>query len=676
VTAHEFAKLVKRAKRRVDGTWWDAQCPAHDDRRASLSFADGNVSLVVECHAGCTRERVAHAVGRTVDDFKRNTTTRERSVATYTYTDERSAALYEVVRLEPKDFRCRRADGTWSMAGVRRVPYRLHELAEAARVYITEGEKDADALVALGLIATCNEGGAGKWREEHTRALVAAAVPEAVVLRDNDVAGASHQRGVATSCAAAGLRVKCLDLPGLPAKGDVSDHIAAQRAAGRTDDEIRAALIALADEAPAFSPETTAASAAPTTEPELRREGFDLVLTFPAGVRFDLRAIRDGREGVRGELTVTHDGRRLSWGALPLSSTSARETLRKKLEAVAPGLPWSESLDDAAFRLTQAAREGEPLVTLTGIVTSPTRELLPRLLYEGEPTLIYGDGDTGKSLVALTLAVAVHADVALPFGLKPTRAVTAAYLDWETNRDTIEARLAPIAAGLGIDPPAIVYKRMTRPLVDEAPQLAAEFARRGVGFVAVDSKMFAVASGDGAAFHEPITAFYNALRLFAPAASLVLNHVTNADARNGGPARPFGGAFAFNGPRLIWEAKRDKDVTDATAIAFTCTKANNLPRKPEPFGLVFRPSDEATSVEAFNLADAAPTAISSTSLAYRIRLALASASMTVAELSEHLAVKKDTVDRTVRRLSTAGAIVTDGDIGEGKARASRWRLAG
>ena len=110
------------------------------------------------------------------------------------------------------------------------------------------------------------------------------------------------------------------------------------------------------------------------------------------------------------------------------------------------------------------------------------------------------------------------------------------------------------AAGLGIDPPRVLYKRMIRPLVDEAGALAVEFARRDVGLVIVDSQMFAVAGGEGAAFHEPITAFFGALRLFSPAASLVLNHVTNADARGGAPGRPFGGAFAFNGPRLILEA--------------------------------------------------------------------------------------------------------------------------
>src|SRR5262249_20126674 len=155
----------------------------------------------------------------------------------------------------------------------------------------------------------------------------------------------------------------------------------------------------------------------------------------------------------------------------------------------------------------------------------------------------------------------------LPFGLKPIRAVPAAYLDWETSRHTVEERLGLLAAGLGVQPPPILYKRMTRSLVDEAPVLAAEFARRGVGLGIIDSKMFAVGTVEGA-FHEPLTAFYTALRLFPPAAALVINHITNDAAKGGGMARPFGGAFAFNGPRLIWEAKRDPGVPDATAIAF------------------------------------------------------------------------------------------------------------
>jgi hypothetical protein len=188
--------------------------------------------------------------------------------------------------------------------------------------------------------------------------------------------------------------------------------------------------------------------------------------------------------------------------------------------------------------------------------------------------------------------------------------------------------------------------------------------------VIIDSKMFAVAGGDGAAFHEPITAFYNALRLFAPAASLVLNHITGADAGNGGPARPFGGAFAFNGPRLIWEAKRDQDVTDATAIAFTCRKANNLPRKPEPFGLRFVPGVESISVYPFDLREASPDVVAGANFTYRLRLALAQGSATVAALAKGLKAKPAVVRATLHNLKKKGLAAPVPDTNP-----QEWRLA-
>ena len=634
------------------GKGWLAYCPAHDDQhKRSLSVGVGDDErTLVNCHAaGCQAEQITAAVGMTLADLappsdNRHHPPARRVLAIYDYSDERGMLLYQAVRLEPKDFRCRRPDGrggwAWNLHDVRVVPYRLAELAEAKRVYIVEGEKDADALVAAGLAATTNHGGAGKWREEHTRALVAAAVLEVVVVRDNDSAGEAHAAGVARACLAAGLRVKRVELDGLPAKGDVSDWLAA----GHPPAELES----LVDASPIFEPGPPIPPGRPEG-PELRREGLDLALVWPDGVRFTLSAIRDGRDGVRGELTVTRDGQRLSWTAFATASAQARETLRKKLESRVSDVPWGDYLEEAAWRLTQAAREGEPIVTLTGAATSPTRELLPRLLYEGEPTLIFGDGDTGKSLVGLTLATGVHSGAGLPFGLKPAQAVPAAYLDWETSRDTLELRLALVAAGLGIDPPALLYKRMTRPLADEAGALAADFARRGIGFVVIDSMMFAVAGGDGAAFHEPITAFYNALRLFAPAASLVLSHVTNADARTGGAARPFGGAFAFNGPRLIWEAKRDRDVTDATAIAFTCTKANNLARRPDPFGLRFVPGDRTITVYPFDLETAAPQITAGASLTWRLRLALAGGDNTTEALAKELDAKPETVKKALQR---------------------------
>jgi hypothetical protein len=415
-------------------------------------------------------------------------------------------------------------------------------------------------------------------------------------------------------------------------------------------------------------------AANPEQRPILSREGLDLRLSWPnGGPQIALTSIRDGRDGVRGELTITHESRRLSWGAVALASTAARETLRKKLEALVPDVPWSGYLDEAAYTMTQAAREGDPLVALTGRPPSPTAALVPRFLYEGNPTLLYADGDTGKSLVALTLAAAVQTGTALPCGLTPSRAVPSAFLDWETDQETAEGRLALIAAGLEIDPPAILYKRMKRPLVDEATALAADFARHGIRFVVIDSKMFAVAGGEGAAFHEPIVGFYNALRLFAPAASLVLNHITNNDARSGTPARPFGGAFAFNGPRLIWEARRDHDLDDATAIVFTCKKANNLPRKPDPFRLLFSPREDAITVSAFDLADAAPQTVAGTGLVHRLKLALARGPRTVEALAQELEAKENSIRKTLQRCRRKGFLIVPDTDPQQWARESRRR---
>lgn len=236
------------------GGGWKARCPAHDDQTPSVSItemADGGAWVV--CFAGCDKARVLQLVGLTVDDLKvprngfhppttntvswRSTSSQQRNnrgklgveVAHYDYTDEQGTVLLQVVRFAPKDFRQRRPDGQWGVKGVRLVLYRLPELLAGKAdepVFITEGEKDADALISKGLRATTNVGGAGagKWRPEYNDPLRGQHV---VVLPDNDDAGRDHAEQVAASVATVAASVKVLALPGLPAKGDVSDWIIA-----------------------------------------------------------------------------------------------------------------------------------------------------------------------------------------------------------------------------------------------------------------------------------------------------------------------------------------------------------------------------------------------------------------------------------------------------------------
>lgn len=147
-------------------------------------------------------------------------------VAVYPYHDENGQVLFEVVRKEPKTFLQRRSEADWSVKGVRVVPYRLPEIIEAMAtdrfIFIVEGEKDADRLHALGVPATCNAGGAGKWTDEHAAFLHGADV---VIIPDNDKAGEDHAEKVARSLKGVAARVRILRLIDLDRKGDVSNWL-------------------------------------------------------------------------------------------------------------------------------------------------------------------------------------------------------------------------------------------------------------------------------------------------------------------------------------------------------------------------------------------------------------------------------------------------------------------
>ena len=56
-------------------------------------------------------------------------------------------------------------------------------------MFYPRGEKDVDNLVQLGLTATTNPMGAGKWQESYSEILKGANV---VILPDNDEPGRNH----------------------------------------------------------------------------------------------------------------------------------------------------------------------------------------------------------------------------------------------------------------------------------------------------------------------------------------------------------------------------------------------------------------------------------------------------------------------------------------------------
>jgi len=223
---------------------FQALCPFHLDTRPSLSI--NKESGLWRCF-GCPAKgdgfdfwrkilKLADfpaTVAHLADHFGLNGSKpaggKRKVIATYDYHDSTGKVVFRVCRTQPKGFFQKRPDGRggWinDMHGIQRVIYNLPAVLAAEEVIVAEGEKDCDNLAALGLTATCNPGGAGKWQKPFSESLRGKAV---FLCGDNDDPGRQHVAQVGAALQGVVASVRVLELPGLAEKEDVSDFIALQ----------------------------------------------------------------------------------------------------------------------------------------------------------------------------------------------------------------------------------------------------------------------------------------------------------------------------------------------------------------------------------------------------------------------------------------------------------------
>ncbi len=165
----------------------------------------------------------------------------ENIKAQYDYFYEDGTSAFSVFRFEEegrnKTFRQWHYDfqtEQWvhNVQGVRLVPFNLQAVIEAKTVFIVEGEKDCLRLKDLGLVATCNPMGSGKWKDEYGQFLKGKTV---IIIPDNDRPGREHAEDVKAKIKPFVDSVRLVELPGLPPKGDVSNWLDA----GGTIDQLR-----------------------------------------------------------------------------------------------------------------------------------------------------------------------------------------------------------------------------------------------------------------------------------------------------------------------------------------------------------------------------------------------------------------------------------------------------
>jgi uncharacterized protein DUF3987 len=296
-TIQDILSRLERVKKTRDGWQASCPCPGHGkgrgDLHPSLSIAvEAGVDnctgatiqkIVTYCHGGCENPDIMAAIGLGMPNLfptphgppERRSVPRKRTrkgkayptpddavAATYSgrgepscrwdYTDESGEPVGCVMRWDTSDggkeirpvSKC--PDG-WRCCAMPapRPLYRLTFLPDAEQVCVTEGEKAADAMAALGLVATTCAGGCKAVKQTDWTPLAGKSV---VIFPDNDAPGRGYAEDVAEILRGLNPRptVRFID-PGpaglnLPATGDAVEYVERLRADGLDADGIRADL--------------------------------------------------------------------------------------------------------------------------------------------------------------------------------------------------------------------------------------------------------------------------------------------------------------------------------------------------------------------------------------------------------------------------------------------------
>ena len=241
-----FCSKLEKVKQTSNGI--EALCPAHDDKKASLTASRNGEKILFKCQAGCVNNEILQTINMEWNQFfvhsDNSKTPKKKEVCRYCYKKKDGKHAFDVVRLEPKTFRPQRPDGKWSLKGVERVPYRLPELLQGVKdlklIILLEGEKDVDRAIVMGFVATTFVGGAGKWRDEYSEYFRGADV---VLIPDNDNPGLKGMTEIATKLHGTASRIRMLELPSLGPRQekhgkDYSDWISIENNTKNTLEEI------------------------------------------------------------------------------------------------------------------------------------------------------------------------------------------------------------------------------------------------------------------------------------------------------------------------------------------------------------------------------------------------------------------------------------------------------
>lgn len=417
----------------------------------------------------------------------------------------------------------------------------------------------------------------------------------------------------------------------------------------------------------------------------LTREGDDLRLDDrDTSLRVRFASVKEGSDGLHAIVRVQYVNGVgpqdiIAPTRINLLTPRGKGDLERALKTRNPHMghvDWGTLVEDACANAIRAIETGQPFIDLFE-QPEPAwdqRELVKGFLPQGETTVVFADGGTGKSTLAGVLGLSIHTGVELIEGWRPTARVPAGFLDWESNWKEHRRRLGSVLQYAGIDyPKGFMYRDNYRALSDDIGLFRREVAERGIGFLVVDSAV--PATGDDIKDTGAPRALFAGLRSLGDSVTrLVLAHMSKAEAeREQGRARVLGSVMFENLARSVWEMRASENAGEDEIVVGLYHRKMNGGKRQTPFALrvLFDPETEQPfTIQRVTMKDY-PDLDDRRPRGDRLVELLSRGQHSTKEVADHLDLTPEAASKMLRRRSDIRQLSSGG----GQGKAAIWGLA-
>ncbi len=374
----------------------------------------------------------------------------------------------------------------------------------------------------------------------------------------------------------------------------------------------------------------------------------------------------EDRTDIRCELTVRsmdpQYGGRLFSGRLLLMGPNSRRDVVRALTERNSDIDWAGCLEQLCLMSKERYRSGEPIIDLSMVERQErSKFLIEPYLLESGITILYGDGATAKSNLALSWGI----EVSLHYG-------PVLYLDWEDDAATHGERLQALLKGMQIEDAGagVWYQRRHARIADTVREVRRACAEHGIKMVIIDS--LGMAAGDPNDSNLVIEAM-RACRSLGIAVLCIHHLPKNALDKS----KPFGTVYASNEARLTWlvEKAQEEDADEITVLMTNHKSNRSRQYGKRAMRIKFVNRDDELVSLSITAEDAAQVEAFRPKLALwkHITHVLARGHMSVPEIKKALAEDgRETSEANVRRAinESKGSFVN-----VGTAQAARWGIS-